>query len=56
LLKERNKDEGSLKPLIVFKEVMHDFGNVEEGIKVSHNFQFSNSGDDTLRIKRVQGG
>ena len=55
-MKERNHVDGSLQPLIVFEEVMHDFGNIEEGIKVSHNFQFSNTGDDTLRIKRVKGG
>jgi hypothetical protein len=56
VLAEHNKENGLSPAKIVFKEEMHDFGDIKEGIQVEHVFEFSNSGDDTLRITRVQGG
>lgn len=56
VLAESNSEDGLLPARIVFKEDMHDFGDIAEGVKVEHVFKFSNSGEDTLRVKRVQAG
>lgn len=53
---ESNSDGGLLPAKIVFKEDNYDFGDIREGIKVEHIFKFTNEGEDTLRIKRVQAG
>jgi len=45
----------SLKaPKIVFKEDVHDFGKVPRGPELQYNFKFTNKGNATLTIERVQ--
>jgi hypothetical protein len=39
---------------IVFDKQSHDFGEVEQGVIVSHVFNFENIGADTLEIGRVR--
>lgn len=41
---------------INFAEPEYDFGEVQEGTVLEHEFEFLNTGTDTLRIIRVQGG
>jgi hypothetical protein len=38
---------------IVFDEINHDFGQIEQGTVVTHIFNFENIGADTLKIARV---
>lgn len=38
---------------IKFKEMIHDFGDIERGQKVSHNFEFTNTGNQPLEILNV---
>ncbi len=42
--------------LIEFEHDEYDFGEIEEGKVVHHVFKLTNVGNDTLRIKRVDGG
>ena len=42
-------------PLLIFSETSYDFKNVPEDTVVTHIFEFSNMGTDTLFIKRVTG-
>ncbi|MBN1413256.1 MAG: DUF1573 domain-containing protein [Spirochaetales bacterium] len=42
------------KPALVFDEETHDFGEVEEGAKVSHTFTFRNNGSSPLEITDVR--
>jgi len=41
-------------PKIVFQEEKHDFGTVERGPELQYNFKFTNKGNATLKIERVQ--
>ena len=41
-------------PKISAREVKHDFGKVVQGTQVSHVFEITNSGNDTLIIEQVQ--
>jgi len=41
-------DTGTVK--IIFDEYQHDFGKVEEGEKIGHNFTFRNNGTTNLVI------
>lgn len=41
-------------PKIVFKEDVHDFGNVPRGPELQYNFKFTNKGNAVLKIERVQ--
>lgn len=42
-------------PEISFDALTHDFGDIkEEDGKVTHDFNFENTGDDTLKIIRVK--
>lgn len=42
------------KPEITFSETVHDFGVIsEDGGPVSHNFEFTNTGDAPLMIVRA---
>ncbi len=36
-----------------FKEETHDFGNIDEGVLVSYEFEFTNTGDQPLEITKV---
>jgi hypothetical protein len=38
---------------LVMEEDNYDYGTVEEGTEVTHNFKFTNTGSDTLVIKKV---
>ncbi len=40
-------------PKIVFSEDTHDFGDIEQGTKVSHVFAFENSGTQPLILSNV---
>ena len=51
-LKCQETGEGAL---LVLEEEVFDFGEVEEGVVLTHVFNFENCGNDTLRIKRVRG-
>lgn len=41
-------------PKIYFPETQYDFGNVKEGVVVSHTFQFLNKGKTTLDISDIK--
>ena len=40
-------------PVIAFKEVYFDFGDIKQGVVVEHVFQFTNTGDSTLLIQKA---
>lgn len=40
-------------PYIKFTEMSHDFGDIEQGDKVQHVFEFTNSGDAPVVISNV---
>jgi hypothetical protein len=40
-------------PQITFMESTHDFGDIEQGTKVSHVFEFENSGTEPLILSNV---
>ena len=41
-------------PKIIFKEEAHDFGSVPRGPEIQYYFKFTNKGNATLRIEKVQ--
>jgi hypothetical protein len=40
---------------ITYVETEHDFGEIQEGDKVTHVFKFKNTGDEPLVISKAQG-
>jgi hypothetical protein len=38
---------------MVFERDDHDFGEIEEGVVLTHTFEFTNTGEDTLEIAKV---
>lgn len=44
------------EPKIVVKETTHDFGTVRQGWVLTHVFTFTNTGNDTLFIRKVAAG
>lgn len=42
-------------PMMVFNEVLHDFGKITQGEKVSYSFVFKNTGGSDLVISSAQG-
>ena len=40
-------------PQITFAEDTHDFGDIEQGTKVSHTFEFENAGTEPLILSNV---
>lgn len=55
LVVNNSKLTASLKaPKIVFKENVHDFGKVPRGPELQYNFRFTNKGNSSLNIERVQ--
>jgi hypothetical protein len=44
---------GAGTPKIKFKETTYDFGKIKQGEIASHEFVFTNEGDDTLKIEKV---
>ena len=40
-------------PQISFSEDTHDFGDIEQGTKVSHTFEFENAGTEPLILSNV---
>ncbi len=47
------KGKSAQGPDIYFKEKVFDFGEVDEGKKVAHSFQFKNKGNALLKIRKV---
>ena len=47
------KGKSAPGPDIYFKEKVFDFGKVDEGKKVAHNFPFKNRGNALLKIEKV---
>ncbi|MEZ4887055.1 MAG: DUF1573 domain-containing protein [Chitinophagales bacterium] len=43
------------KTTMTFGEMTHDFGDIQEGDKVTHVFSFTNSGDEPLIINSAKG-
>ena len=43
-------------PRIIFDQEEFNFGELAEGTLVGHVFKFKNTGDDTLRITRLEPG
>jgi len=42
-------------PEMTFKELIYDFGEVyEKDGPISHEFEFTNTGDEPLKLKRVK--
>ena len=41
------------QPSVTFKDEAHDFGEVLQGVKLEHTFEFSNSGTEDLEILKV---
>jgi hypothetical protein len=41
-------------PTITFTEAKHDFGDIRQGDKVEHTFEFENTGTEPLIISNVQ--
>lgn len=41
------------RPSMVLSETTHDFGEVDEGVKVSHDFIVENKGNAELSISKV---
>lgn len=50
---EDSKVEVTDGPKIVFAEDTHDFGDIEQGTKVSHVFNFENAGTQPLILSNV---
>lgn len=48
-----NKEEKVDGPQITFLESTHDFGDIEQGTKVNHVFEFENSGTEPLILSNV---
>lgn len=42
--------------ILSFQDVNHDFGDVLEGKKITHIFEYKNIGKDTIRITKVNCG
>jgi len=41
------------QPSITFKDEVHDFGEVLQGVELEHTFEFTNSGTEDLEITKV---
>ncbi len=52
-LQSEPKEETGV-PVFEFTQTSHDFGEINQGDKVSHTFKFSNKGQAPLVISRVQ--
>ena len=47
---------GEEGPEISFEEETHDFGTIPDDTKVSHRFEFTNTGEEPLVIQEVEAG
>lgn len=45
----------AMKPVMVFKDTVHDFGNIKQGEVVSYEFSFTNTGKTPLIITNALG-
>ena len=52
---EGTPDPDLPKTTMEFAEMTHDFGDIQEGEKVSHTFTFKNTGDEPLVISSAKG-
>ncbi len=50
---EATTEEATDGPKIVFAEASHDFGDIEQGDKVSYVFEFENAGTEPLILSNV---
>ena len=41
------------QPSITFKDEVHDFGEVLQGVELEHTFEFTSSGTEDLEITKV---
>ena len=53
--KVQNKVNREDAPVIEFGELVHDFGDINEGDKVETTFKFKNTGKSPLVITRIKG-
>lgn len=53
ILALQGRVEAAAGPRIEFRDTVYDFGSVNEGEIVSHDFIFTNSGKNTLRIEKI---
>lgn len=44
---------GEAQPSLLFEHENHDFGEVLQGSKLEHTFEFTNSGDQDLLISKL---
>ena len=42
------------KEMLVLKETAFDFGKIQQGRPVTHEFEIANAGQDTLKLENVQ--
>ncbi|MTI19819.1 DUF1573 domain-containing protein, partial [Fulvivirga sp. RKSG066] len=54
LAQEQEATEVKSGPVMSFEEEKHDFGDIHQGDKVEHVFQFENTGNEPLIITNVQ--
>ncbi len=50
---QASKPEEADGPKIAFAESTHDFGDIEQGAKVNHIFEFENTGTEPLILSNV---
>ncbi|MGM0581203.1 MAG: DUF1573 domain-containing protein [Bacteroidota bacterium] len=48
------EEELANAPHIKFETLEYDFGHIDEGDKLSHSFKFTNTGKDTLNIRKTK--
>jgi uncharacterized cupredoxin-like copper-binding protein len=53
--KTQNKANREDAPMVKFEELVHDFGNINEGDVVETTFKFKNTGKSELIITKIKG-
>jgi hypothetical protein len=46
--------EAAVKDLVVLKELSYDFGKIQQGRPVTHDFEIANTSSDTLKLEDVR--
>jgi len=54
VLAQENEATNQTGPVMAFNEEKHDFGDIYQGDKVEHDFEFENTGNEPLIITNVQ--
>lgn len=52
---DTHSETNTVKSAMIFSSMIHDFGTIEAGEKVSHLFTFKNSSNEPLVINSVKG-